>query len=460
MNHKPIVIDPAPAPNPRRDFLRLAAAPLGTLLLDACGGGGAPTATAQSAPVTTASAAAAVSSEATPAPAPAPAPTPVPSPAPAPAPAPQPPAPDASPANPQLPSGPVPAWVSNLPLWQWYEIPNTALSSIDPAVRALGSTGPSAKIDAWCGAALKRSGSVYMLGAAGGHSDYAGNEVNALALNVAAPQWVELKGPTPNAEIIGDTQFFLDNRPSPTHTYYASQFIESLNRLMVFGSQGVTGPFPAPPSGFPYVGVARSFSFNVAAGDWDGPDYVAQFPGTGTFIAALCVKHPWTDDVYYSRTYGDGWYRWTRVSNSWTRLSGMTRLPWFAGAAIDPLRNRMLVVGCYSATAPEVHNLDGSSVAVSFTGLGASALALTGYPGVIYDEALDRYVVLYNAGGSVKVLRVDPQTWLVDDPLVGGTAPAARPNGIQNSVQYVPELKGFVLANSHGGNVWFVRTAA
>ena len=450
-------IDCAAAANPRRNFLRVAAAPLGSLLLGACGGG------ATSAPATQgALAAPAVGNTVTLAAtiaAPTPAPAAVAPPPPAPAPAAN--TPPQSPVNPPTPIGQVPAWVANLPLWQWYEIPNTALSSVEPVVRPLGITGSSSKIDAWCGAALKRSGSVYMLGAAGGHADYAGNEVNALALNVAAPQWVELRGPTPNADIIDAAQFYLDNRPGAAHTYYASQFIESLDRMMVFASPGPFGwLYPATPSGYPYVGDKRSFSFSVAAGDWDAPDYVAQFPGSGDQFAGLCVKHPWTDDVYYSRNYGSGWYRWTRVSNSWTRLSSTTRAPWYAGSAIDPLRNRMLVVGGYNPSAPEVHNLDGSSVAATFGGLGASALVVTNYPGVIYDEALDRYLVVYNDSSGIKVLRVHPETWLVDAPSLTGTIPAARPNGIQNSAQYVPELKGFVIANSYGGNVWFVRTVA
>lgn len=448
MDNQPITFNLALTPNPRRDFLRVAAAPLGSLLLGACGGGGTSGPQAPSSLATPA----AVPNVAPPPPIAAPAPAAPPPPAPATTPP--------SPVNPPTPIGPVPAWVASLPLWQWYEIPNTALSSVDPAVRPLGSTGPSSKIVAWCGAALKRSGSVYMLGAAGGHADYAGNEVNALALNVAAPQWAELRAATANADIINAAQFYLDNRPAATHTYYASQFIESLNRMMVFASPGLNGTFAAAPNGYPYVGDKRSFSFNVSAGDWDAPDYVAPFPGSGDYFAGLCVKHPWTDDVYYSRNYGSGWYRWTRVSNSWTRLSSTTRAPWYAGAAIDPLRNRMLLVGGYSPIAPEVRNLDGSSVAATFTGLGPSALAVTGYPGVIYDEALDRYLVVYNANGGINVLRVHPETWLVDDPSVTGTAPTARPNGIHNSVQYVPELKGFVIANSYGGNVWFVRTTA
>jgi hypothetical protein len=357
-------------------------------------------------------------------------------------------------------SGDLPAWVAALPLWQWHEIPNTALSSVDPSVRSLGITGPSSKIDAWCGACLKRSGSVYMLGAAGGHGDYAGNEVDALALNVATPRWVQLRGPTPNSDIINDRQFYLDMRPAATHTYWATQFIEPLNRMLVFASQGVNGPFPAAPANFPYTGEKYSFSFNLATNDWDAPEYIAQYPGTGDFWAALCVKHPWTHDVYYSKNYGSGWYRWTYANNTWTRLSDATRAPWFAGAAIDPLRSRMLIVGGYSVLPPEVRTLDGTLIAATFTGLGATALMLGGYPGVQYDEAADRYIVAFNSGTSIKILRVHPETWFVDEPTMSGKAPAARTNGLQNSMQYVPELRGFVIANKHNGNVLFFRSAA
>ena len=436
------------APSTRRKFLQLATAPVSSLVLGACGGG---------------STAADASAPPVPAPAPQPsvgsvgaAPTaPTASPAPAPAPA-----PTTPPAITPAPSNALPDWVAALPLWQWYEIPNTALSSVDPAVRALGTTGPSSKIDAWCGACLKRRGSVYMLGAAGGHGDYAGNEVDALELNVPSPRWTQLRGPSANTDIINGTQFYLDQRPSSTHTYYATQFIESLNRLMVFSSPGVSGQFPTAPADFPYGGDKRSFSFNVTTGDWDAPDYVPQFPGTGDFTAALCVKHPLTNDVYYSKSYGSGWYRWTSATNTWTRLSDVSRAPWYAGAAIDPLRNRMLLVGGYSVSLPEVRSLNGAGVTAAFAGLGATVLSLNGYPAVIYDETTDRFLVAFNSGTSIKILRVHPETWFVDEPAMTGNAPAARTNGLQNAMQYVPELRGLVVANKHNGNVFFVRTNA
>lgn len=398
---------------------------------------------------------------------PTPSPTPAPTPAPTPPPPPPPPppspavsAPPASPAQPPTAAIPLPRWAQGLSTWQWFEIPNTALSSVDPAVRPLGATGPRSKIEAWCGASLRRQGSVYMIGAAGGHADYAGNEVNALTLTADAPVWTQVREPSSNADVINEVQFYLDNRPAATHTYSATQYIDRLDRLVVFGSQGLLGNFPTAPAGYQYTGTSRSFSFDVARGDWDAPDYIAQFPSGGDWIACLCVRHPLTGDVYYSRSYGSGWFRWTATANRWDRLSNEARSPWYVGAAIDTRRDRMLIVGGYSAQAAEVRNLSGILQSVSFGGLGASVLAnVIGYPGVIYDEVNDLYVVAYNEGGSIRLLTVTASNFFVSAPSVGGAMPAARVNGIHNSIQYVPQLNGFVLANKHDGNVYFMRTA-
>lgn len=338
-------------------------------------------------------------------------------------------------------------------------MPDTALSSVEPTPRPLGSTGPSSKIDAWCGATLKRKGSVYMLGAAGGHADYAGNEVDALDLLADRPAWKQLRAPTPNEYIVSGVQFFLDKRPSAAHTYYSTQFIDRLNRMVVFAQAGAHGAFPPAPANYPYTGASRSFSFDMGKGDWDEPDYIARFPGSGDYLACLCVRHPLTGDVYYSRNMGDGWYRWTATANRWDKLSSTSRAPWYAGAAIDTQRNRMLVVGSYSPIAPAVLNLDGSSQQVGFGGLGASALTLSGYPGVIYDEINDMFIVAFNAGRSIKLLTVRASDLHVANVPITGTPPAARPNGIQNSLQYVPELKGIVIANSYRGDVYFMKTA-
>jgi Fibronectin type III domain len=358
-------------------------------------------------------------------------------------------------------SSAAPSWVNNLPLWQWYAIPNTALSTVEPSPRPPGNTGPSSKIIAWNGATLKRQGSVYLIGAAGGHADYAGNEVDALQLNTETPRWVQLHPPSPANQLINQSQFYLDLKPSATHTYYATQFIEARNRMLIMPSPGMyMSGLPSPTAAWPYAGDAGfSFSFNLSTNSWDAPEYLPRYSGGGDFTAALVTKHPVTEDIYYSRS-GAGWWRWTQATSTWVKLSnnGETN---YAGAAIDPTRNRILMVGSYGGgVGPRVRDLNGNPISVTFGGLGASALALSGYPGVVYDEANDKFLVFHNSASGIVVRRVDAATWFVDTPNITGTLPSERQNGIHNSVQYVPELGGILLANTYSGNVLFLRTSS
>jgi len=360
-----------------------------------------------------------------------------------------------------LPTAGIPSWVARLPLWRWYEIPNTSLASIEPTPRPPGITGPSSKIRAWCGAALKRQGSVYLIGAAGGHADYAGNEVDALYLNSENPRWVQLRAPTASPDIIDRSPLYLDNRPSATHTYWYSQFIDARNRLMVFAVPGMNSPaLPAPPPAWPYANLSSLVhSFSMHANDWDRPDSIARFPGSGDYLGALCLKHPTTEDVYVCRNGGE-LYKWLQVSNSWSLVGRTQRSEYYCGAAIDPNRSHMLLVGSYRGeTAPQVLDLSGASVPVRFGGLGVDSLTKSGYPGVVYDEANDRFLSFINEGSSIKVYRIHPETWFVEEVKMSGASPSARDNGILNAVQYVPELKGVVIANSYSGNVFFARVA-
>lgn len=361
--------------------------------------------------------------------------------------------------------GLMPSWVTALPLWQWYGIPNTALSSVAPAIPALGNNGPGAKISSWCGATLKRRGSIYMLGAAGGHNDYAGNEVDALALNVDVPAWVELRQHSDSNAVIDISQYYLDYRPAATHTYAATQFVDQRNRMLVMPSEGLLGPtlWPQPPAGWPYDQsthpLSQTYCFNVAAGDWDAPGYITAYPGAGSFIAALNVKHQITGDIYMARHY-DYWWKWKQSTNTWTNLGPSGYGFNFAGTAMDPNRNRMLVAGDYDGiVAPRVMDLTGNPISVTFGGLGASPLTLGGYSGMIYDEVNDNFLSFQNTSTIIDFYRVDAATFYVDKPTTTGTSPASRLQGVHNAIQYVPELGGVVIANSYGGNVQFMRTS-
>jgi hypothetical protein len=118
------------------------------------------------------------------------------------------------------------------------------------------------------------------------------------------------------------------------------------------------------------------------------------------------------------------------------------------------------VVGDYSGTQdPRVFDLSGKQLSLSFTGLGAASLRMSGYPGVVYDEVNDDFWVMKNDKNTLKLFRVDAETLRVEEPIIPGTLPVARQNGIQNALQYVPELGGIVIANTYNGNVYFMRTS-
>jgi hypothetical protein len=310
-----------------------------------------------------------------------------------------------------------------------------------------------------------------MVGAAGGHQDYGGNEVNVLALNAQAPAWQTACPPTPNDQILnGSTtatlggarraRFNLDLKPSAMHTYFSTQFIDSRDRMLIMSGIPYNGPATAAtPSDWPYIGTKEVPSFNIASGTWDAPEYIAAYPGVGDYTASLCAKHQLTEEVYVAWN-NTSWWKWKPATNTWVNLGGPS-LGGYAGCAIDPFRQRMLIVGSYGGTLPpSVRDLGTNSVATSFGGLGAGVLTVGGYPGVIYDEVLDAFHVMINGETSVALYTVDASTWDVSAPVTTGPLPAARPNGIQNAFQYVPELRGIVIANSYEGNVYFMRTAA
>lgn len=368
-----------------------------------------------------------------------------------------------------------PAWLQGRQINEWFQIPGTAMSSCPPTTQPFYGRA-SAKMDAWCGAALRRLGSIYLIGAGGGHGDYTGNEVNALTLESDTPRWVELRPSSPLSVVVNSAGVYTDCRRSATHTYYASHFINQDDRLAILPSEGPLAdslPNPSPEFRSAYSSsklfcsfAASDWTASAAGNDWDadkiastGSGHYANFPGGGSFIAALGCMDSSTGDLYHARDFDDGrLWKWTRASNSWTELAKIGHQG-YAGSAIDHSRNpkRMLVVGDYSGTLPpRVYRLDtGEKLSVRFVGLGSSALQMSGYPGVVYDELNDRFLVFRNTS-PMSAYAVDPETWEVSALQMNGS-PAARPQGLHNSIQFVPHLRGLVMGHSYTKDVYFMR---
>ena len=109
---------------------------------------------------------------------------------------------------PPLPN--LPVWMTGLAIGQWFAIPNTSISSADPATTPNGNWGPQSKIFAWNSVVVDtRTSKVYSV-AGGGHQDYSGNEVDVLDLEVALPAWSQVLAPTPNSQLLDCQSYYAD----------------------------------------------------------------------------------------------------------------------------------------------------------------------------------------------------------------------------------------------------------
>jgi hypothetical protein len=345
----------------------------------------------------------------------------------------------------------MPSWRQGIAVGEWRAIPNTAMSSAPIAVKtypSLGNTGPNSKVVAWTGFAVDtRDSSIYST-ANGGHSDYAGNEVNRLNLSDNAPAWTEPRAATPVSQIVQSSSHYADGRPASRHTYYGSMIDEARNRAMlVSGARYGSGSSLNTVDGF-----------NLAANDWDAARTYSSMPSSlSEVMGAAMALHKSTGDIY-----AFAWstvFRWSSATNTWaTRLNTVSFDGQFAASAVDTKRNRVLLVGGGSNVKAVYDVAANTMQAVSLSGTDAVSVMGDGN-GMVYDTLLDAYLVrTRNSGGTV--YRINAATFAVDTlpTTVGGSVPASA-NGVYTRFLYVPKLKGVVYFPSYDGNSWFLRTA-
>lgn len=353
-----------------------------------------------------------------------------------------------------------PAWRKPLARWQWFQIPGTDLSSIVPDPRVPGNL--AARIDAWNGlAADTRTNRIYSAGN-GGHADYSGNEVYEIDLSVDAPRWRMLRAPTAAADIVRSdfsksvyNDYYLDGRPTSTHTYYALQFLASRNAIFKFGAGSLWGTGNEANW--------RTDAFSLDNFDWQPaatwPDVLPNSRRAVTG-ASTCIN-PATDEVYVAAP--GNLRRFDPASGTFTALAAWIENSsevYARGCAVDAARNRVVFFGDrYRIPGGGlVYDLRSNTLTrFSFTGEGVADITGKDYNFVWFDSRINRF--LLKTGISDVVYAIDPETFAVAKvgTMGGATLPDAA-NGVQTRWQHLPKLGGYAYYPRYGSGVWFLAT--
>jgi len=351
----------------------------------------------------------------------------------------------------------LPAWVASLAPGQWFEIPNTAIASVEPSPIPAG-TNRDSKVIAWTSFVVDtRTSKVYSL-ANGGHNNYAGNEVDMLDLEAPVPAWRELIPPTPSAQVTGCQSYYADGRPTSRHSYYGITLNEFNDRIMLFA-----GAHWCQGGGF----HSAISSYNITANTWSPSNTHGSVPGVISAGVAAYTLNPLTGDVYAS--LGGSFGRWNRASGpngTFTTLNPTGSAP--AGeesaSAMDTTRppganpiGRILIVGGNNNDRHLYTISTNSFTAITLNGANAANISGADKAGMAYVEAIDRYLMrLGGAGGAV--YGINPSTFEVTAfATTNGASIPSTQSGPYNKFRYVPRLRGFIYVPSYSGNAWFLR---
>lgn len=347
----------------------------------------------------------------------------------------------------------LPAWRKSMAVGQWKELASADLAQVVPTTQPGGYY--SARIDAWNGFAADTVNGKLYLGGAGGHADYAGNEVYSLDLNAAAPQWVLERQPSPSAAYTVDKPLYTDGRPSPTHTYYTLWFIEGRGKLFRFGGGATWGSGNGSTD--------HIESWNPATKDWD-PD------GTNPRLAgptyeSPTAKHPYSGDVYQIGS-DNHLRRWTQATGTVSDLgdagagTGSFYDFYKAPAVVDPVGDRLLLLSDGAAPSGSVRVYDIKKATwsqIALTGSVATSVAAKESQGMaFYDSCAKKIVVKTGNGGEV--LALDPGNMSTTTIATSGATVEDPANGVHTLFQSLPTLGGYAYQPRHSTKLYFLAT--
>ena len=336
--------------------------------------------------------------------------------------------------------------IDKLQAGQWYEVPNSKMSNVNPCpannCSYTGVQGQAAAISSW-------SGGVYdtrrdrLLVWGGGHHDYAGNEIYAFDVN--ALQWTRVTNPTTN--VMPDVPHYSDGTPISRHTGGSIAYDSMRDSMVTCGAPGAFG-----------IGYSKLASdvFSFSANTWRSVGDVPTSGGYQEMVADIAVYDPQSDRMWCHTTLNGALFEFNPGTQAWTRHE-QSYLSYYQTATLDTRRHRMVSIG--GVDGLRVWNLDTPDAApVSPMTSGAAdgiTIQNSQAPGFAYDPVNDVFVA-WNGGPLVYTL--NPKTWVwtkVSPSKLNATIPTAgATTGTNGRFRYIPSKNAFIVVNSASENVF------
>lgn len=347
----------------------------------------------------------------------------------------------------------LPAWRQGMAIGEWKHLPSADLGAVTPDVPPSGYY--AARIDAWNGFGADITTSRLYLAGAGGHADYAGNEVYSLDLNAAAPQWVIEIQPSPASVYTIDQPYYSDGRPSSTHTYYSVWYVEQRAKVFRFPTGATWG---SGNGSTPHID-----SWDTSTKLWDPPGTNPDL-GPNPIYEAPTAKDVLSGDVYQAQ--GDNHlYVWRAESGAMEDLGAMQGGTdsfydlYKSPSVIDPANRRILFFsdGAHPGMARVRDLMSGEWSSAPVGGVSAAAVtASESQAMVFYDVCAESFVMKTSQAGALYF--IDPTTLEASELETSGDLPPDAINGVHTLFQYVPKLGGYAYQPKHDAGLYFLAT--
>lgn len=330
----------------------------------------------------------------------------------------------------------------------WYQIPNSAMSSIAPNYPDIQAIqGPACVVNCW-GGGLADTKRQRLIVWGGGHNGYYGNEVYSLNL-AANPISMTLLHDASHGSAISNLSScpdaWTDGTPAPRHTYYGMEYLPTQD---VYHTHGAG----LPPCGNFGNGV---WWFDPNTNSWlaeknpsggPRPDVEGSVPNEAYDSV--------TDAIYRYELNGGAFWEYSPATNTWASLQnyGSNCAGTTSAAVIDPIR-RFYFCTSNSGGMWKI-SLNSPYTATHLTPTGCSGMDTDGSAGMAYDS-LQKLIVFWNGGDTVYEYNPDANSCTSVTYPGGPGAPAGT--GTWSRFRYFPALGVFVVVNRFNENAYALR---